>query len=54
MFRLKEHWGLLIHKFENAEKPGKRLRKTTDIGEYRAIVSEILHTCPLKDELTGW
>ena len=42
MFRLKEHWGLLIPKFCPDEKLTKRLRKTTDISEYRAITAEIL------------
>lgn len=50
MFRLKEHWGLLIHRFEGAEKLAKRLRKTTDLAEYRAITAEIFHTLPLKQE----
>lgn len=48
MFRLKEHWGLLIHRFENSEKLAKRLRKTTDLAEYRSITAEIFHTLPLK------
>ena len=49
MFRLKEHWGLLLQKFENSEKLGKRLRKTTDITEYKAITAEIFRTLPLKE-----
>ena len=48
MFRLKEHWGMLIHRFEDSEKLGKRLRKTTDMEEYKAITREIFHTLPLK------
>ena len=48
MFRLKEHWGMLIHRFEGSEKLGKWLRKTTDVDEYRAITREIFHTLPLK------
>ena len=48
MFRLKEHWGMLIHRFEGSEKLGKRLRKATDVDEYRAITREIFHTLPLK------
>lgn len=54
MFRLKEHWGFLIHKFSGAEKLAKRLRKTTDLAEYRAITAEIFQTLPMKKELTGW
>ena len=48
MFRLKEHWGMLLGRFENSEKLGKQLRKTTDLSEYRAITHQILHTLPLK------
>ena len=49
MFRLKEHWRLLLHRFEGSEKLGKRLRKTTDLGEYKAITSEIFHTLLLRN-----
>ncbi len=49
MFRLKEHWGLLIRSFENSEKLAKRLRKTTDLGEYKAITAEIFHTLTFKN-----
>jgi len=41
MFRLKEHWGLLLTRFPVPEKLGKRLRKTTDLGEFRAVTTEI-------------
>ena len=51
MFRMKENWHLLLCRFEGSEKLGKRLRKTTDAQEYRAIVSEILHTLPLAPAL---
>ena len=51
MFRLKEHWRYLICHFENADKLGKRLRKTTDLDEYKAITHEIFHTLPLRDSL---
>ena len=54
MFRLKEHWGLLIHKFDSADKLAKRLRKTTDLSEYRAITAEIFHTLPMKQQLERW
>jgi tRNA-dihydrouridine synthase len=48
MFRLKEHWGMLLHRFEDSEKLGKRLRKTTDLDEYRTITQEIFRTLKLK------
>ena len=48
MFRLKENWHMLITRFDGSEKLWKRLRKTTDLAEYRAITKEIFHTLPLK------
>ena len=33
MFRLKENWGFLRHRFENSDKLWEQLRKTTDIHE---------------------
>mgnify|MGYP003289416336 CR=1 FL=1 len=52
MFRMKEHWRHLLCLFENSEKLGKRLRKCTDIDEFKAITREIFHTLPKKDVLT--
>ena len=51
MFRLKEHWRYLLCRFEGSEKLGKRLRKTTDLTEYRSITREIFHTLPLTPAL---
>lgn len=48
MFRLKENWRYLICKFESSEKLGKRLRKTTDLQEYKTITQEIFQTLPLR------
>ena len=48
MFRLKENWHMLITRFDGSEKLWKRLRKTTDLAEYRTITQEIFHTLPLK------
>ena len=47
MFRLKENWGFLHSRFEGCDRLWKRLRKTTDLEEYRAITAEIFHTLPL-------
>ena len=47
MFRLKENWQYLLRCFGDSEHLGKKLRKTTDIGEYREITAEIFNTCPL-------
>lgn len=47
MFRLKENWSFLFSRFADCEKLAKRLRKTTDLSEYRAITAEIFATVPL-------
>lgn len=47
MFRLKENWRQLLPRFAGSEKLGKQLLKTTDLGEYKAITAQILHTLPL-------
>lgn len=47
MFRLKENWSYLRFRFAGSDKLWKRLRKTTDIREFRAITGEIFHTLPL-------
>ena len=44
MFRLKENWHFLIAHFEDSEKLWKRLRKTTDLNEFRDIATQIFHT----------
>ena len=51
MFRLKENWHLLAGRFEGSEKLVKRLRKTTDLEEYKLITKEIFHSLPLAAEL---
>ena len=48
MFRLKENWGLLHTRFEGVDKLWKKLRKTTDLNEYKSLTAEIFHTLPLK------
>ena len=48
MFRLKENWGLLHPRFEGVDRLWKKLRKTTDLEEYKSITAEIFHTLPLK------
>ena len=51
IFRLKENWHCMILLFDGSEKLWKKLRKTTDIGEYRAIAAEIFGTLPMHSEL---
>ena len=51
MFRLKENWHFLYLRFDGSEKLWKRLRKTTDIAEFRSITGEIFETLPLSPTL---
>lgn len=51
MFRLKENWRYLFCLFEPDTKLQKRLRKATDISEYKSITEEILHTLPMRKQL---
>ncbi|MBQ9838057.1 MAG: tRNA-dihydrouridine synthase family protein [Oscillospiraceae bacterium] len=53
MFRMKENWRHMLCKFEGSEKLGKRLRKTTDINEYRHITQEIFATLPLRSKIAA-
>ncbi len=46
MFRMKENWSFWLSHFNDNEKLGKRLRKTTDAAEFRAITTEIFHALP--------
>ena len=49
MFRMKENWSFLRHRFDGSERLWKQLRKTTDLAEYRAITAEIFATLPLAE-----
>ncbi len=51
MFRLKENWRYLLCLFEDTEKLGKRLKKTTDVAEYRSLTHEIIRNCPKREQL---
>jgi len=51
MFRMKENWHQMILMFEDSEKLWKKLRKTTDVEEYRSIVAQIFHTLQMAPEL---
>ena len=48
MFRMKEHWFYLLSLFEDSEKLGKQLRKTTDYDQFRSLTHQIIHTLPMK------
>ena len=51
MFRMKENWRHLIWMFDGNEKLLKKLRKCTDVNEYRNLVREIFYTLPMHKEL---
>lgn len=51
MFRLKESWRYMLCLFEDSKQLGKRLLKTTDVNEYRAITSSIFSDLTLRKEL---
>lgn len=53
MFRLKENWALLHGSFVGCDKLWKRLRKTTDVTEFRAITREIFETLPFQPSPKG-
>lgn len=48
--RMKEIWTYQLCLFDGAEKYEKRLRKTTDPAEYRALVERIFGELPLREE----
>ena len=51
MFRMKENWRHMICMFDGTEKLWKKLRKCTDVDEYRSIVHEIFCSLPMHEEL---
>lgn len=51
MFRMKENWRHLLCLFENSEKLGKRLRKATDLTEFKQITDSVFKTLPLRNDL---
>ena len=51
MFRLKEHWRYWFCLFKDSEKYQKKIRKTTDLQEYRLITTEIFQNLALREEL---
>ena len=53
MFRMKENWSFLRHRFEDSDRLWKELRKTTDLGEYRRITAEFFRSLPLAENYKG-
>ena len=48
LFRMKENWAHLHDRFAGSEKLWKKMRKTTDAAEFRALTAQLLHACPLR------
>jgi tRNA-dihydrouridine synthase len=53
MFRMKENWRHMILMFDGSEKLWKKLRKCTDVEEYRMITKEVFRTLPRYEELNA-
>lgn len=53
MFRMKEHWRYLSCRFDGSERLYKKLRKTTDLQEFRSITREMFRSLPLTDKLNA-
>lgn len=51
MFRMKENWRYILRLFDNSEKLGKQLRKSTSVSEYQTITKQIIHTLPMRSVL---
>ena len=51
MFRLKENWHYWICRFDGGEKLYKKLRKTTDLQEYKAITQALFDGVPFVEKL---
>lgn len=51
MFRMKENWRYWLCKFEDSQRLGKRLRKVTNVPEYKATVREIFQNLPMLTEI---
>ncbi len=46
--RMKELWVYLLHAFEDAQKPGKKIRKSKSAEEYLFAVDQVFRLCELK------
>lgn len=54
MFRMKENWQFLLCRLNAPEKLCKRLRKTTDLAEFRSITAEIFGTLQMPASWTPY
>ena len=43
LFKMKELWAYMIQSFENADKLGKKIRKSQTLSDYRAAVDALFH-----------
>lgn len=50
LFKMKELWFYMLSLFENAEKVGKKIKKTERLKEYETIINTLFATCELRKE----
>lgn len=50
LFKMKELWFYMISLFEDAEKIGKKIKKTERLNEYESIINTLFTTCDLRKE----
>ncbi len=55
LFKMKELWFYMIHLFENSQKAAKKIKKSKNLAEYDAAVSDLFHSCDfVKQADTGF
>ena len=50
LFKMKELWFYMLSLFENAEKIGKKIKKTERLNEYESVINTLFITCELRKE----
>lgn len=50
LFKMKELWFYMLSLFENAEKIGKKIKKTERLNEYESVINSLFATCELRKE----
>lgn len=49
LYKMKDLWTFLSNSFESPEKYLKKIRKATDVGEYKIAVNALFRECALKE-----
>ena len=50
LFKMKELWFYMLSLFEDAEKIGKKIKKTERLNEYESIINSLFCSCELRKE----